>query len=138
MKKTLIGTAIAMMLAAPGLADAQCARRDLTGLWDLYFTLGSAAFQCESLSIRAGAFDSACTLWFDSQDSDGDLFAGQLELSRSCFLSGEVTIGIDTPCGIEATMYRSKGLASGVMHCGFQGNDTAFAALFTMIKRRGG
>ena len=67
--------------------------------------------------------------------SDGAVFAGQLELSRSCLLSGEVTSG-DTPCAIEATMYRSKGMASGVMHCGFEGNNTAFAALFTMIQRR--
>ena len=51
MKKTLIGTAIAMVLAAPGIADAKCAPRDLTGLWDLYFTLGSTtALQCTAMA----------------------------------------------------------------------------------------
>jgi hypothetical protein len=139
MKRTLIGTAIAMLLVAPGIADAKCVPRDLTGLWDLYFTLGPDAYQCQGQQIRDGAFDGACIIWFNLQDSDGDSFAGQLELSKFCSLSGEVTLG-NTPCGIEATMYRSKGMASGVMHCGFDGDPTAapFAALFTMIQRHGG
>jgi hypothetical protein len=151
MKKTLIGTAIATVLAGPGLAEAQCTPKDLAGRWDLYFiteataleataleatALEATALQCEAFIERDGRLEGGCITWFDRADSEGTIFSGQLSPPRGgCLITGELNPQGST-CGVEATMYRGKGMASGVLHCSDFDSAASSAALFTMIQRR--
>lgn len=137
MKRTLLATAAAVLALTPGIADARCSLRDLAGAWDLYFTTATIAQQCEMQILSDGMVDGGCITFFDSQDSDGTVFTGQLRLVGTCNLTGELDIqNMSSPCGVDGTMHQRIGMVGGVLHCGFEGNNTALAALFTMLKQR--
>jgi hypothetical protein len=89
--------------------------------------------ECEVLIARDGTVEGGCIVWFDSQDSDGEVFSG-----TAC---GELRLdlpGMPPPCVMRGSAPpRVKGFLTGVATCGFEGDPVGGAGhlLFTMTQR---
>jgi hypothetical protein len=131
MVKAKLVAALLIALAAPlSQAQAACAASDLPGRWDVYgmqdFFGSGATLDCVFVVNARGRFARSACLARGSGEAVRTLQRGELSISRSCLVTGEIS----DFCEVDGTMTKNKEMISGVFKC-----DDDAVLLFNMVRR---